>query len=102
MAASTETHMTIQEFIDRASSGQIFTVEFIKRTTGELRVMNCRRGVTKHLRGGELGYDAAVKKLLTVYDLKSEGYRTVPLDGLVSVKVGGQSYSWNGEALIEL
>ena len=33
-------------------SGRVFGVRFIKRTTGEVRDMNCRGGVRKHLRGG--------------------------------------------------
>ena len=35
----------------------IFTVTFIKRTTGEKRVMNCRKGVIKHLKGGKAAYN---------------------------------------------
>ena len=36
----------------------IFSVTFIKRTTGELRKMVCRRAVKKYLAGGSLGYHA--------------------------------------------
>jgi len=31
--------------------GKFFSVEFVKRTTGEVRKMNCRTGVTKGVTG---------------------------------------------------
>jgi len=59
------------------------TVKFIKKD-GSLRVMNCRLGVTKHLKGGcsTLNPD----KFITVYDLKSEGYRAIDKESILDVK----------------
>lgn len=72
-------------FVDRIlnSNGKIMTVKFIKKD-GSLRVMNCRLGVTKHLKGGcsTLNPD----KFITVYDLKSEGYRAIDKDSILDVK----------------
>ena len=44
-----------------ASGGEFVGVEFTKRTTGEVRQMNCRLGVKKHLKGGEQAYDPVAK-----------------------------------------
>jgi hypothetical protein len=72
-------------FVDRIlnSNGKIMTVKFVKKD-GSLRVMNCRLGVTKHLKGGcsTLNPD----KFITVYDLKSEGYRAIDKESILEVK----------------
>jgi hypothetical protein len=72
-------------FVDRIlnSNGKIMTVKFVKKD-GSLRVMNCRLGVTKHLKGGcsTLNPD----KFITVYDLKSEGYRAIDKESILDVK----------------
>lgn len=89
---------TIDDFNAATDKGRIFTVTFTKRTTGEKRVMNCRRNVAKHLKGGEPAYDPATHKLMPVFDMQARGYRQVPLDALLSVTVDGRTYAWtNGE-----
>lgn len=59
------------------------TVTFVKKN-GELRTMNCRIGVTKHLKGGVSRLDT--DQYVTVYDMKSEGYRAINRDTIVEVK----------------
>ena len=86
----------LRNFTALVSDGKIFSVEFIKRTTGELRRMTCRIGVKKHLKGGEKAYSAAQKRLLTVFDMDAKGYRSIPLEGIQSVSVGGQTFSFGG------
>lgn len=76
------------------SSGSIFNVEFIKRTTGELRSMTCRRGVTKGLKGGQKSFSDKSKDLLTVWDMQAKGYRSIPVDAIQSLKVNGQTFSF--------
>jgi hypothetical protein len=71
------------------NDGRIFGVYFVKRTTGEVRHMVCRTGVTKHLKGGNKAYDAASKLLLTVYDVQKEGYRSIPLDAVIQIEHHG-------------
>lgn len=73
------------------SNGAFITVEFIKRTTGELRTMNCRTGVKKHLKGGVLGYDREEHKLIGVYDMVSGGYRSIPIENIRKVTAGGKT-----------
>lgn len=75
------------------SDGKIFHIEFIKRTTGELRKMRCRLGVKKHLKGGNKKYDPTIKQLLTVFDMEAKGYRSIPVEGIRSLTVGGQVFS---------
>ncbi len=71
-------------FVDRIlnSNGKIMTVKFIKKD-GSLRVMNCRLGVTKHLKGGASTLNP--DKFITVYDLKSEGYRAIDKESILEV-----------------
>ena len=76
----------LQQILD---SGRIATVTFKKRTTGEVRVMNCRSGVKKHLKGAGPRYDAASKNLITVFDMQKGQYRSINCDSIISVKAGG-------------
>jgi hypothetical protein len=70
---------------------KIFSVVFQKKD-GTLREMVCRLGVKKHLKGGELGYDAEALNYLTVFDMQSEEYRTVNLNTLKKIKLDGVTY----------
>lgn len=79
----------MNEFIKqvlRATDGKFFTVTFIKKD-GSVRVMNCRLGVKKHLKGGTSTLDA--EKFLTVWDTQAKGYRAVNFDTVQSVAVDG-------------
>tara|TARA_Y100000034_G_scaffold36178_1_gene44509 strand:- start:37 stop:390 length:354 start_codon:yes stop_codon:yes gene_type:complete len=71
----------------RASQGRIFGVTFIKRTDGELRTMSARLGVKSYLKGGTLNYDPSAKKLLIVFDMKAQGYRAIPLDSIMRIRL---------------
>lgn len=70
----------------QATKGKFFTVVFIKKD-GTTRSMNCRLGVTKHLKGGLSTLNP--EQYLTVYDVQAEGYRAVNLSTIVSVTCGG-------------
>jgi hypothetical protein len=50
--------ITAKEAADLLSDtkGRIFSVTFVKRTTGETRTMVARTGVAKHLKGGDAAY----------------------------------------------
>lgn len=75
----------------KSTDGRMFSVGFTKKD-GTHRDMNCRLGVAKHLKGGELAYDPQEYDLLTVYDMKSQGYRMISTQTLKTVKVGGEAY----------
>ena len=72
-------------------TGHFFTVRFIKRTTGEERVMRCRFGVTKALKGGEPAYDREAKALCCVYDIDKQAYRSIPWEGIREIKADGET-----------
>lgn len=70
---------------------EFFTVEFVKRTTGEYRKMNCRKGVTKHLAGGPAAYNPNDHDLIWVYSMDAPGYRSIPMEGIISVATSGET-----------
>ena len=72
------------------SKGKFVTVTF-KKKDGNLRKMNCRLGVTKHLKGGTSTVDH--DKYLVVYDVQNAGYRCINKDTIVSVALGGEAAS---------
>jgi len=76
-----------------STNGGIFTVKFDKRTTGERRSMTCRLGVKAHLRGGELKVSPKDKKLIIVFDMQKQGYRSFPIDAVVSITHAGNTLS---------
>jgi len=65
------------------SKGKFFTVTFTKKD-GTTRVMNCRLGVTKYLKGGESTLNP--NDYITVYDLQSKGYRAINRKTIIDVK----------------
>jgi hypothetical protein len=69
--------------------GRIFSATFIKKD-GTIRKINCRLGVVKALHGGALTYNAEAANNLVVYDLQARGYRTIPLDKLLTLRYNGK------------
>ena len=65
------------------SKGRIFTVTFTKKD-GSTRVMNCRLGVTKHLKGGTSTLNP--DEYITVYDMQNKGYRAINRSTIIDVK----------------
>jgi hypothetical protein len=104
--------LSLAQFLEATNSGQIFSVDFVKRTDNTMRTMSCRRGVTKGVKGVGQSYDPAKKQLLTVYDMqkmdpkapqnagKSEdelskgAFRNINLDALIALRMGGKKYDW--------
>jgi molybdenum cofactor biosynthesis enzyme len=74
------------------AGNKIFTVQFIKRTNNELRTMNCRLDVTKHLKGGEPAYDPKQHHLIWVYDMQKKAYRSISIEGIRSVTMNGEKH----------
>ena len=64
---------------------RFFTVKFTK-LSGIERVMTCRLGVTKHLKGG---VGTGTTDYLTVWEPATRGYRNVNLDTLQWIKCRG-------------
>lgn len=78
---------TLKEMV----GAKIFSVIFQKKD-GTLREMVCRLGVTKHLKGGELGYNPADFNYLTVFDMQKQEYRTINVNTLKRIKLDGVTY----------
>jgi len=85
---------TKQEVLATIQRGHIFSVLFVKRTTGELREMVCRQGVKKHLAGGEAAYNFNEKGLLPVFDMQKKGYRSIPNDGIRAITYSGETHEY--------
>jgi hypothetical protein len=69
--------------------GKFFSATFIKKD-GSVRKINCRLGVIKALRGGELRYNAEAANNLIVWDLQKKEFRTIPLDKLITLRYNGK------------
>lgn len=78
-----------------ATNGKFFTAVFRKKN-GELRALNGRLGVHKYTNGEGQKFDPRSYDLVTVYDVKKQGYRMVNLKGMVSLKSG--KVQWNAES----
>ena len=72
------------------SNGKIVSVTFTK-ADGTLRVMTCRLGVTKHLKGGDSTLDGG--KYLTVFDMAKKAYRAINKDTIQSVRLSGEEFT---------
>jgi hypothetical protein len=48
--------------------------------------------IKKHLKGGELKYDAKAMGLIPVYDMQSKGYRRVNSGTILSLNIGKKKY----------
>ena len=75
-----------------SQEGKIMTVEFVKRTTGEIRIMNCRCGVRKYVTGEGAKYSFKDRELIPVYDLQKRAYRTINARAIRKVTAGGSEY----------
>lgn len=87
--------LTLEEF--RAKAGnKIFSAEF-EKLDGTIRKMTARLGVKKHLKGGELSYDAAARNNLIVFDMVKQAYRTIAFDRLRAIKIAGEEIVYDAE-----
>ena len=80
--------MSLDTFILN-SAGKFVTVKFVKKN-GELRILNGRMGVTKHLKGGVSTLNP--DQYITIYDVVNEGYRAINRDTIIEVKSEGEVY----------
>tara|TARA_R110000824_G_scaffold24927_1_gene87260 strand:+ start:198 stop:533 length:336 start_codon:yes stop_codon:yes gene_type:complete len=77
--------------IINSQGGKFHSVTFVKKN-GDLRLMNCRTGVVKHLKGGTLKYNRSDKGLIGTYDIAAKGYRSINVNTIVSISAGGSDY----------
>lgn len=71
----------------KATNGSIFTVLYEKvRSNGETRLINCRLYVKKYLNGNGKAASAAAQ-VITVYDMKKRGYRSLGFEGILEATI---------------
>ena len=75
-----------------ANGGKIFSVIFIKKN-GTERVMSCRRGVKRYLKGG-VNTCSHIPIYYNVFSCNDKGYRNVNLNTLKTVKGCGAVYNF--------
>jgi hypothetical protein len=80
--------MTLKELLN-SKQGKFFTVVFTKKN-GDDRLLNGRLGVTKHLKGGKKTVNQ--DNYLTVFCTKKQAYRTVNINTVKLIKLGGKEY----------
>jgi hypothetical protein len=76
----------------RSTHGKIFRATFIKRSTGETRILVGRLGVRKFVSGKGLNYTPREHDLISVFDFQKMEYRMIPIEGLLEVKFKGRVY----------
>ncbi len=81
----------------KGSKGKVFGVQFIKRSTGEVRNMSARTGVTKYVTGEGLKFSPSKKNLIAVFDMNKQGYRMINLEGLTSLRINGNVMEVEGK-----
>ena len=81
----------------KGSKGKVFGVQFIKRSTGEVRNMSARTGVTKYITGEGLKFSPSKKNLIAVFDMNKQGYRMINLEGLTSLRINGNVMEVEGK-----
>lgn len=77
------------EDVKKLVGNQFFSATFLKKNN-ELREINCRLGVKKHLKDGKKRYDTEYYNYLTVYDLQKKAYRTLNVNTLIELRANGQ------------
>ena len=81
----------VHDFI-RNLNGKFFTIEFIKRTTGELRVMRATTNYDSKVVGGSMKYDPTAKQLIPVWDMDKKAFRSIPTDSVLVIRALGNRY----------
>lgn len=84
--------MRVNELRELVGTNKIFSVDFIKKD-GSLRKMNCRLGVRKHLKGGELKFDIVEKNLLPVFDMEKQGYRIINVSTIREIRYNNKTFT---------
>ena len=90
MQQKTVTPQEAVELISKAGS-KIFTVTFVKRTDNSIRTINCRRGVSKGVKG-TAKKSAKKPGLITVFDMQLGEYRMINLSGIRTIRMGKTEY----------
>ena len=99
--------MNAKELLKEMQSGKLFSCEFVKRSTGERRLMLARTGVKIGLTGAGSSYNFTEKNLLPVVDMNiynktkniNDSRKAIPLEKIIWVQIGGVKY-WVSDLVI--
>lgn len=76
----------------RATNGQIMSILYrAARGDNHVRRLNCMLNVRKHLVGTGKAAPASAK-VVTVYDLTNQNYRSLAFEGIIQAQIGGVVY----------
>lgn len=81
--------MITENEIKKLVGNKIFSALFTKKD-GTTRLMSCRLGVSKGVKGKGLKFNASKKGLLNVFDMNKKEYRFVNLRKCSQIKANGQ------------
>lgn len=80
--------LTVSNWIkvsEKINKGLIFGAKFVKKDNS-IRVMSCKIGVKKHLKGGALKFNPSERALIPVFDMVKKDYRFVNMNTVISIK----------------
>jgi hypothetical protein len=79
-----------ERLIRELAEDKIFSIKFIKRSSGEERLMVCRLDVNKDIKGEGHKFEPIERGLLSVYDMQKKAYRFVNLATASEIHVAGK------------
>ena len=82
----------VAQFFDEIKDGQFMTIEFFKKETGEIRRMNCRKGVRKGVKGTGYQQPDHIRK---VWDRSKQSFRSFDMNTLLTVTCKGHTVRAN-------
>ena len=82
---------TARQYIYK-TNGKIFSAVFTKKN-GEKRVMVCRQGVAKYVKGVGLKFKPEERDLIGVFDMHKKAYRFINAKTLEQIKIKGIEYN---------
>jgi len=86
----------VSEVISNIPNSAIFTIEFVK-VNGELRKMNCRRGVKSYLTPNPVRQKPVMdEKYVTVFDMHKKAYRHINKETTKSIHAARVNYIVEG------
>lgn len=74
------------------NSGQIFSVQFVKKD-GSIRDMTARLGVKKYLKGVGLNFNPSDYNLIVAFDMVKKEHRMINIGTLRLLKVDGKTFN---------
>ena len=74
-------------YVIRNSRGNVFRVEFRKRSDGSLRQLDCRIVYPPG------PYHYAEYNIIVVEEVGHPGYKCIPIEGITKLHIGGKSYT---------